>query len=93
MVAMRKITVEVPEDVARRLERRLAAGGYADESAIVTASLTAQLDQDESFERWTGDDLQTALADWRAAPDAVRPAAEVFDGALARYEARKAREA
>jgi len=92
MVAMRKITVEVPEDVARRIERRLAAGEYESESAIVTVSLTAQMDADDRLADWTRSRLPDALAEWRSAPDDVRPASEVFDGALARYEARKARE-
>jgi len=92
MAATRKITVELPEDVAQRVDRRLAEGGYASQSDIVTASLNAQLDSDERLDRWEGQVLKSALAEWQAAPEKVRPVNVVFDGALSRYEARKARE-
>ncbi|MGH6978949.1 MAG: ribbon-helix-helix domain-containing protein, partial [Brevundimonas sp.] len=92
MAATRKITVELPEDVARRVELRVATGDYESESAIVTASLRAQMDSDDQFADWTHKALPDALAEWRAAPDRVRPASEVFESVLARYEARKARE-
>ena len=93
MAATRKITVELPEETAQRVDRRLAEGGYASQSEMVTASLNAQLDSDERLSRWEDQQLKAALAEWQAAPEKVRPVNEVFDSALARYEARKAREA
>ena len=44
MTATRRMTFDVPEDLARRIETEVADAGYASESALVVESLESHFD-------------------------------------------------
>lgn len=63
MAKMRKIVVEVPEDMAQRIDAQVQHAGYADATALVVDSLEVYLDQsrfdgsDAVVEQWLRDDV------------------------------------
>ena len=91
MAATRKITVELPEDVAREIDAKVASGFSETPEAFVRESVETYLsDQAIVVERWVRDKVAPAYDEWKAAGEPGIPADQVFDGLMDRYLARKA---
>ena len=67
MTAMRKITIEVSEALAERLDAQVAEAGYGSTDAHVVDSLEVYLDQsrydggDPTVEQWLRDEVAPTL--------------------------------
>jgi antitoxin ParD1/3/4 len=94
MSATRTITIEVPEEVALRMDAEVAAGNYADASDVVTESVRAQLHQsrydgsDPEIERWLQEQVLPTYERWQREKTPGIPAEEVLDRLRARRAAR-----
>lgn len=94
MNAMRKITVEIPEAIAARMDAEVAAGRYADTADLVTDSLWARLNDhsidqaDPEVERWLREAVLPTLERMERDGPAGLASEEVFGGVRERYLAR-----
>ncbi|CAN5237586.1 hypothetical protein BH10PSE1_BH10PSE1_26500 [soil metagenome] len=95
MAAMRKITIEVPEALALRLDAQVEEAGYESENALVVESLEIHLDHsrydgsDPEVERWLREQVVPTLErmDREATPGI--PEDQVLGILKARRDARK----
>ncbi len=90
MAATRKITIELPEDVAREIDAKVASGFSETPEAFVRESVETYLSDQADVERWLRDKVAPAYDEWKAAGEPGIPADQVFDGVMDRYLARKA---
>lgn len=94
MSAMRKITVEIPEAIAARMDAEVAAGHYADTADLVTESVSAKFHQsrydgsDPEIERWLQEQVLPTIERWKREKTPGIPAEEVLGRLRARREAR-----
>ena len=91
MAATRKITVELPGDVAREIDAKVASGFSETPEAFVRESVETSLsDQAIDVGRWVRDKVAPAYDEWKTTGESGIPADQVFDGVMDRYLARKA---
>jgi antitoxin ParD1/3/4 len=90
MRTTRQLSVTLPTQMADMVKAKVASGAYASESEVIREGLRALSEKDEVFERWLRDEVAPVYDEMRAHPERLIPAHEVFDGAMARYQARKA---
>ncbi len=85
MTATRKITIEVPEEVALRMEAEVAAGRYANASDVVTTSVRSQLYEsrydgsDPEVERWLVEEVGPTYDAYKADPSRLLTEDEAFE--------------
>ena len=95
MNATRKITIEVPEALAVRLDAQVQTAGYENKNALVVESLEIHLDHsrydgsDPEVERWLREQVVPTLE--RMDRDKTRgiPEHEVLSALKSRRDARK----
>ena len=92
---MRKITVEIPEALARRLEAQVTVSGYESENALVVESLEIHLDHSRydgsnpEVERWLREEVAPTLERMDREKTPGIPAEEVLARLKARRDASK----
>lgn len=57
MSTARKIQVEVSEEIAEFIHRKVATGAFADEGAVVRHALEEASESDAEVERWLREDV------------------------------------
>ena len=94
MTATRRMTFDVPEDLARRIETEVADAGYASESALVVESLESHFDHSRydgsnpEIERWLREAVLPTIERMERDGPASLTSEEVFGGVRERYLAR-----
>ena len=92
MTAMRKIEIELSEDVAAEIDAKVATGAYADPAAYVVESVETYLqDQDPEIERWLLEEVVPTLERIDREGSTGLSAEQVFGRARERYLARQER--
>lgn len=89
MEADREFNITLPEELARLVRDKVAAGEYATESEMVSEGLQTLLSQDwkdEGLERWLLAEVIPAYDTLRTHPETARSAAEVRARLRAEHE-------
>jgi len=95
MTTTRKMTFDLPEDIALEIDAQVASGAYTDQNSVVVDSLLAHLDPDRDragdpeIEGWLRDEVGPTYDRWKRENTPGIPIDEVFAGLKARREARK----
>lgn len=89
MTAARKIQVEVSEEIAEFLERKVATGGFTDEGAVVRHALEEASEADAEMDRWLRRDVLPVMERMEREGSSNLTADQVFEGVRERYLARK----
>lgn len=72
---------------------KIASGEYGSEDEVLAAAISALQERDLELERWIADKVLPAYDEWKAHPERVKSADEVFDRLEARIRDRSARKA
>ncbi len=62
MPTVRQLTVTLPVELAEMVDRKVASGEYADESAVIVDSLAVLQDHHQKMERWLREEVVPACA-------------------------------
>jgi putative addiction module CopG family antidote len=73
----RRLSIELPEQVAELVDARIATGRNASESEVVREALELLAEQDEPREDWMAEELVAGYDAWRADPTSGIPLEEV----------------
>ena len=85
MNAMRKITVEIPEAIAARMDAEVAAGHYADTGELVTERVSARFEYsgskalDPTLERWLVEEVGPTYDAYKADPNRLLTEDQAFE--------------
>ena len=85
MTALRRLTVEVPEDLASEIDAEIAAGGYADAEQFVIQSIESRLHPDRypttdpTIEQWLVAEVGPTYDAYKANPGRLMTEEEAFD--------------
>ena len=90
MRSTRQMSITLPNEMARMVRDKVESGAYASESEVIREGLRALGERDQAVERWLREEVVPTFEAFLADPSRTIPAEEVFDGAEARYRARKA---
>jgi antitoxin ParD1/3/4 len=85
MSATAKRTVSLPQEQAAYIDGKVAAGDYASASEVVRAGLRALKERDEAVERWLVEEVAPTYDAYKADPDNVLSADEVWASIEARH--------
>lgn len=89
---MRQVIVNLPDDLARLVDAKVASGDYADASDVIREGLELVREHDKGFEDWLRDVAAPALAAMKADRSRRRSLGQVrasLDEAYRRAEARR----
>jgi putative addiction module CopG family antidote len=90
MPAARQLVVTLPEEMAEVVRRKVASGEYADESEVISDSLTLLEDQEQSLERWLREEVVAECIAMEADPSSGMSSSEVLASLeAARHERQK----
>jgi antitoxin ParD1/3/4 len=87
-MGLRSLTITLSDDVAKRLDDKVASGEYGSPSEAVEDGLRL-LDVPDFDDATLMAAIRPAYEAYRREPKRAIPADEVFDGLDARYQARK----
>lgn len=73
----RRLSIELPEDLAEIVDALVASGSYADASAVIREALELFTREDEPLEEWQERELAAAYDEWKANPTGGIPIEEV----------------
>ena len=74
-----RVTIDLPEDLVRFAEAKVAAGEYASLDAAIAAGVQGLQQADAQLERLLRDEVAPDYDAWLANPDDVLTEDEVFD--------------
>ena len=74
-----RVTIDLPEDLVRFAEAKVAAGEYASLDAAIAAGVQGLQQADAQLERLLRDEVAPDYDAWLANPDNVLTEDEVFD--------------
>ena len=86
MTATRRITIDLPEDLALQMDAEVSAGAYASEADLVIFSLDAHFSasrydgSDPVIERWLVEEVGPTYDAYKADPSRLLTEEEVFAG-------------
>ena len=86
MMDSRRLSIELPEELAEIVDALIASGSYADASEVIQEALELFTAQDEPLEDWVRTEMVAAYDEWKANPSGGLTVDEV------REHLRKARE-
>ena len=66
MSVIQKISVELPDDVARIVRDQIAAGRYASDSEAVVEALRSAHEEDQAIDAWLRNELGPAIDEIQA---------------------------
>jgi Arc/MetJ-type ribon-helix-helix transcriptional regulator len=84
MALPRTVPVLVDDETARRIDRRLAAGGYADAGDVVARGIEALEDEEQVLETWLREVVGPSVDAYRADPANTVPVEDIMDRLRAR---------
>lgn len=73
----RRLSIELPEDLAEIVDALVASGRYADAGEVIQEALELFTREDEPLEEWQERELAAAYEEWKANPAAVYTVEEV----------------
>ncbi len=94
MTSMRKMTFEVPEELAVEIDAEVTSGAYNDIRQFVVESLESRLHPDRytertsGIERWLVEEVSPTYDAYKADPSRLMTEEEVFDGLEERLSSR-----
>jgi antitoxin ParD1/3/4 len=74
----RQIAVTLSPEMAEFVQRKVASGEYADESAVIVDSLALLKDQQQKMERWLREDVVPACTAFETDPSPGISASELL---------------
>ena len=74
----RQLIVTVPLEMAEMVQRKVASGEYADESAVIVDSLALLQDQQQKMERWLREEVVPACVAFQKNPSSGISASELL---------------
>lgn len=77
MMDPRRLSIELPEELAEIVDARVASGRNASESEVIEEALELLAEQDAPLEDWEEKELAAAYDEWKANPTAVYTVEEV----------------
>ncbi len=77
LMGLRRLTIELPEELAEIVDALVASGSYADASEVIQEALELFRRQDAPLEEWQERELAAAYDEWKANPTAVYTVEEV----------------
>jgi antitoxin ParD1/3/4 len=77
MMDSRRLSVELPEELAQIVDALVESGSYADASEVIQEALELFTRQDAPLEEWQERELAAAYDEWKANPTAVYTVEEV----------------
>ncbi|WP_323105097.1 ribbon-helix-helix domain-containing protein [Rhizobium sp. CC-YZS058] len=89
MPAMRKLTIEIPEDLALFVDAQVAAGHYASADEVLAEGLAGLAEDDAELEAWIEKEVIPVYDRVMANPSELLTHEEVFGGIEARLKARR----
>jgi len=89
MRTTRQLSVTLPIEMADMIRSKVESGRYASESEVIRDGLRALQDREAALERWLIEEVVPAYDAYMADPSRGTSIDEAFDGAEARYLARK----
>ena len=66
MAANQQLLITLPSEMADLLHRKVASGKYANESEVISDSLTLLEDHEEALEQWLREDVVPACIEFEA---------------------------
>jgi putative addiction module CopG family antidote len=78
MSTSRQLVVTLPAELADMVDRKVASGEYADESAVIADSLTLLQDHKQRMERWLREEVVPACAAFEKNPSVGISASELL---------------
>ena len=76
-MAPRRLSIELPEELAEIVDALVASGRYADAGEVIQEALELFTREDEPLEEWQERALAAAYDEWKANPTAVYTVEEV----------------
>lgn len=76
-MAPRRLSIELPEELAGIVDARVASGRNASESEVIREALELLAEQDWPLEDWEERELAAAYDEWKANPTGAIPIEEV----------------
>ena len=73
----RRLSIELPDEMAEIVDARIASGRNADASDVIAEALELLAEQDEPLEDWVVEELKAGYDAWKANPTDVIPIEEV----------------
>jgi antitoxin ParD1/3/4 len=73
----RRLSIELPEELAEIVDALVKSGSYADASEVIQEALELFTKQDAPLEEWQERELAAAYDEWKANPTAVYTVEEV----------------
>lgn len=73
----RRLSIELPEELAEVVDARIASGRNASESEVIEEALELLAEQDAPLEDWEEKELAAAYDEWKANPTGGIPVEEV----------------
>jgi putative addiction module CopG family antidote len=76
----RQLVVTLPPEMIDLVQRKVASGEYADESAVIAQSLELLEDREEGLERWLREEVVPVCLAMEAAPASGMSSSELLAG-------------
>jgi antitoxin ParD1/3/4 len=73
----RRLSIELPEEMAEIVDALVASGSYADASEVIQEALELFTRQDAPLEDWVRTEMVAAYDEWKANPTGGIPLEEV----------------
>jgi antitoxin ParD1/3/4 len=89
----KKLTIELPEELANYASAKVTAGEYASLDEAVAAGMRELKDNDDFIDRWVREEVIPSYEKWVADGKPTRSSDEVFADLEARIRERAARKA
>lgn len=77
MDVMRRLSIELPEELAEIVDALVASGSYADSSEVIQEALELFTREHEPLEDWVRTEMVAAYDEWKANPTGGIPLEEV----------------
>jgi antitoxin ParD1/3/4 len=87
----RRLSIELPEELAKIVDELVASGGYANASEVIEEALDLYTSQDEPLEDWVRTEMVAAYDEWKANPSGGLTIDEVREHLRKAREERQAR--
>lgn len=87
----RRLSIELPEELAEIVEVLVSSGGYADASEVIEEALELYTAREQPLEDWVRTEMAAAYDEWKANPSGGLTIEEVREHLRKAREERQAR--
>jgi antitoxin ParD1/3/4 len=89
----KKVTIELPEDLADYAQTKVASGQYGSLDEALTAGMRGLKDHDDMIDRWVKEEVMPTHERWKAGLEAEYTVEQVTQALRERRTARSSRKA